>query len=68
MTAATLSKEIISLGLDYSFRGLVHYHLGKQGSTQEDRVLHLDLKEARRSLSSLASQEETLTLARLEHK
>jgi hypothetical protein len=50
MTEATLVKNNISLGLAYSFRGLVHYrHLGKQGSLQADmvveelRVLHLDL-------------------------
>jgi hypothetical protein len=32
MTAATLIKENISLGLAYSFRGLVHCHHG--GSMQ----------------------------------
>jgi hypothetical protein len=26
MTMATLVKEIIELGLDYRFRGLIHYH------------------------------------------
>ena len=52
MTKATLIKENISLGLAYSFRGLmVHYHhSGKHGSMQADMVLkapraiHLDSK------------------------
>jgi hypothetical protein len=40
MTTATLTKENTSLGLAYSFRGLVHYHLGrKHGSVQVDMVL-----------------------------
>ena len=49
------------MGLAYSFRGSVHY-----GSIQEDialeepRVLCLDPKAARRSLSSVVSQEEGL--------
>ena len=46
------------MGLAYSFRGLVHYHHGgKHGSIEADmvlekelRVLHLDLKAARRRL------------------
>jgi hypothetical protein len=37
MTMAILTKENISLGLAYSFIGLVHYHQGrKQGSFQAD--------------------------------
>ena len=48
--------ENISLGLAYSFRGLVHYHhSGKHGRVQanvilekELRVLHLDRKDSRR--------------------
>ena len=47
------------MGLSYSFRGSVHYHHGrKHGSVQADmvlekelRVLHLDLKVARKSVS-----------------
>ena len=54
MTMATLIKESISLGLAYSFRGLVHYHHGKKyGGMQADmvlekelRALHLDLRAA----------------------
>ena len=54
------------MGLAYSF-SLVHSHHGrKHGSMQEDmvlekepRVLHLDVKSARR-LSSAGSQEETI--------
>jgi hypothetical protein len=56
------------LGLVYSFRGSVHYHHGrKHGDMQADmelenklKVLHLDLKAARRRVS--------LTPARLEKK
>jgi hypothetical protein len=48
--------------LAYSFRDSVHYHHGgKHGmqagmALEELRVLHLDLKAARRSLSSTVSQ------------
>ena len=60
MTKATLIKTNIYLELAYSFRGLVHYHHGrKHGTDQADmvlekelRVLHLDLKTARRSPQS----------------
>jgi hypothetical protein len=55
MTKATLIKENIQLVMAYSFRGSVRYHYcGKHGSTQADkvleesRVLHLDLKAARK--------------------
>jgi hypothetical protein len=49
------------LGLDYSFRGPVNYHHGRvHGSIQADlvlekelEVLNLDLKAARRKLSSV---------------
>jgi hypothetical protein len=52
MTMAALIKEDISLGLAYSFRGLVHYHHDKKyGRMQADvllkkelRVLYLDLQ------------------------
>jgi hypothetical protein len=38
-------KERISLGLAYSFRGLVHYHHGrKHGSMQVDMVLEKELR------------------------
>jgi hypothetical protein len=54
MIKATLIKENISLGLAYSFRGLVHYDQGgKIGGIQSDlvleelRVLHLDPKAAK---------------------
>jgi hypothetical protein len=67
MTKATLIKENISLRLAYSFRGLVLYHHGrKYGIMKADmvleelRVLHLELKAARRRLSSTSSQEEIL--------
>ena len=40
MIKATLIKENISLGLAYSFRGLVHYHHGeKHDSSEADMVL-----------------------------
>jgi hypothetical protein len=60
MTKITLIKANISLGLDYSFRGSVHYHHGmKHGSLQANivleeklRVLHLDLKASRKGLTS----------------
>lgn len=40
MSTATLTKGNISLGLAYSFRGLVHCcHSGKHGHTQTDEVL-----------------------------
>ena len=40
MTTATIIKENISLGLAYSFRGLVCYHQGEMhGSMQADMVL-----------------------------
>jgi hypothetical protein len=59
MTKATLLKANIALGLAYSFRGSVHYHHGgKHGSRQADtvleesRVLYLDPKAVRKSLSS----------------
>jgi hypothetical protein len=39
---ATLIKGNISLGLAYSFRGLVHYHHGgEHGGTQADMRLEL---------------------------
>ena len=57
MTKATLIKENIELGLAYSFRDLAYYHHGgKHSRVQADlvleklRVLHLDLKAARRRL------------------
>jgi hypothetical protein len=64
---ATLIKENIYLGLAYRFRGSVHcHHGGNHGIMEADlvleepRVLHLDLKAARRRLTSAGSQEETL--------
>jgi hypothetical protein len=56
MTMAALIKENISLGLAYSFRGLVHYYHGwKYDCMQanmllemELRVQHLDSKANRR--------------------
>jgi hypothetical protein len=66
MMKVTLIKENISLRLSYSFRGLVHYHHGRKHDRvhpdlvlKEPRVLHLDLKAARRRV--------WITLARLEH-
>jgi hypothetical protein len=44
MTKATLIKENISLGLAYSFRGLVHYHDRKHGSVQAGMVLEKELR------------------------
>ena len=61
MTKATLIKTNTSLGLlAYSFRGSVYYRHGrKHGSMQADmvlekelRVLHLDLKAARKKTPS----------------
>jgi hypothetical protein len=59
MIKATLMKGNISLGLAYSFRSSVHdHHGGKQDSVQADmvleeqRILHLDSKIARRRPSS----------------
>jgi hypothetical protein len=53
------------LGLAYSFKGSVHYHHGgNHGSILPDkeleelRILHLDLKAAKRILSSTSSQQE----------
>jgi hypothetical protein len=68
MIKTTLIKENIYLGLAYSFTGTVHYHHGwKYGTMQAEmvleeelKVLYLDLKAARRSLSSTGSQEENL--------
>jgi hypothetical protein len=56
MAKATVIKENISLELVYNFKGSVHYlHGRKHGSIQADmvlekelRVLHTDLKAARR--------------------
>lgn len=45
MTMATLIKENTSLGLAYSFRGLVHYFHGeKHDSIQADTVLKKNLR------------------------
>ena len=45
MTMATLIKENISLGLAYSFRGLVCcHHGGKDGSMQAGMVLEKELR------------------------
>jgi hypothetical protein len=44
MTKATLIKENISLGLNYSFRDLVHYHHEKHGSIQADMVLEKEMR------------------------
>ena len=55
------------MGLAYSFRGLVYHYGKKHGSVQADmvleepRVLHFDLKAARRRLSSAGNQEEGLS-------
>ena len=75
MTNATRIKANIELELAYSVRGLVHYHHGgKLGSRQADmvlealRVLHLDLKAARRSLSFPGSQEGTGISHWVEHE
>jgi hypothetical protein len=59
------------LGLVYSFRGFILYHYGeKLGNIQADmvlekelRVLHLDLKAAKRLLHSADSKEEWLSSA-----
>jgi hypothetical protein len=52
MTGATLIKKNISLVLDYTFRGLVHYHHGSVWADimleREQRVLHPDPQTARR--------------------
>jgi hypothetical protein len=55
MTKSIFKKENIELGLDYSFRGSVHYHHGrKHVSVHADMVLegqrhlHLDPKAASR--------------------
>jgi hypothetical protein len=67
MIKATFIKANISLELTFSFRGSVHYYHGeKHGITKADmvleelRVLHLDLKATRKSLSYACSQEEHL--------
>jgi hypothetical protein len=60
LTKAALIKANIYLGLTYRFRGSVHYHHGKKhGSIQADmvleeelRTLHLDLKAAKKKISS----------------
>jgi hypothetical protein len=45
MTMATLIKEIISLGLVYSFRDLILYHHGgKHGGMYADMVLEKELR------------------------
>jgi hypothetical protein len=60
MTSATLIKENISLGLAYSFRGLVSYHHSrKHGSMQADMVLE---KELRFYILIFRQQKETATL------
>lgn len=64
MTKLTLTKEGIEFRLAYSFTHLVHYYRGRRhGNIQTDivlekklRVLHLDLKAARRRLSSALSR------------
>ena len=44
MTLASPEYEHISLGLAYSFRGLVHFHQGgKLGSIQADMALEKEL-------------------------
>jgi len=56
MAKVTLIKANISLGLAYSFKGLVHYHHSRNHGTRqtdmvlekEQRVLHLDPKAIRR--------------------
>jgi hypothetical protein len=50
MTTASLIKEIILLGLAYSFRGLVNWqeawwHTGRHGA-EEPRAPHLDTQAA----------------------
>ena len=52
MTTLTQLKDNISLGLVYSFRGLIHYcHGGEYGVMQEDMML-----EELRVLSSTGSR------------
>lgn len=55
MTKITLIKANISLGLDYSFRGSVHYHDGKQGSTKADTLLEEELRVEPQSARRLSS-------------
>jgi hypothetical protein len=66
-TKATPTKDNISLGLPYNFRGSVQYHHdGKHGSMRADtvleelRVLHLDLKTARRLSIEISKSTSTL--------
>ena len=64
MTTATLIKENISLGLAYSFRGLVHYHHGrKHGSVQADMVLEKELRVLHLDLQAAGTKSEPLGLA-----
>ena len=45
MTTTTLNDENTSLGLAFSFRGLVHCrHVEKRGGMQKDMVLEKDLR------------------------
>jgi hypothetical protein len=45
MYTASLTKENISLGLVYRFRGIVNYHHGrKHGGMQANMVLEKELK------------------------
>jgi hypothetical protein len=55
------------LGLVYSFRGLVHYHHGREHDNfqadmvlKELGVLYIDLKDARRRLNYSGKQEKSL--------
>lgn len=59
MTKITLIKANISLGLDYSFRGSVHYHSRKQGSLQAAR--HGTGEGAERSASLFEGIQERLS-------
>jgi hypothetical protein len=62
MTMEALIKENISLGLAYSFRGLVHYcHSKKYGGMQanmvlekESRAVHLDPQQKESAALALA--------------
>ena len=58
MTMATLIKDNTLLGLAYSFRGAVYYHHDREHDSiqadmmlEELRILHLQLKVARKRLS-----------------
>lgn len=62
MTMATPVRGSISLGLAYSFGGLVHYHYGREHGSRVGRPSSGEVAESSTSRSTGSRKRETLGL------